>query len=203
MIKAVIFDFGGVVKKPGNSCSRDIANTYGVSKKMLIQKMKFSLELFRKGLINESCFWKKLSFDLNKPIPKNKNYLWRKGYKKGFYIYPSIISLVKKLKTRGIKTALLSNIINPHVEIISKKGGYKEFDVVVLSCNEGLQKPEPEIYLLTAQRLGLKPKDCIFIDNKKENLKTAKKLRIKTVLAKGPRQVINDISKIIKLSTRS
>jgi len=203
MIKAIIFDFGGVVKRGRNSCVRDIATAYGLPQKILFQKMKLSLELFRKGLINESLFWKNLSFNLNKPVPKNKNQLWRKGYEESFYIYPSIINFVKKLKARGFKTAILSNTIKPHVEIITKKDGYKEFPVVVLSCNEGLQKPEKKIYLLTVKRLGLKPKDCIFIDNKKKNLKPAKKLRMKTVLAKGPRQVINDVSKIIKSSNMS
>ncbi len=149
MIKAIIFDFGGVVKRGCNSCVRDIATAYGLPQKILFQKMKLSLELFRKGLINESLFWKNLSFNLNKPVPKNKNQLWRKGYEESFYIYPSIINFVKKLKARGFKTAILSNTIKPHVEIITKKDGYKEFPVVVLSCNEGLQKPEKKIYLLT------------------------------------------------------
>lgn len=203
MIKAIIFDFGGVVKRTGNSCIRDIAFAYGLSQKMLFQKMKPSFEFFRKGLINENHFWKKLSLNLNKPVPKNKNQLWRKEYEKSFYIYPSIISFVKKLKANGFKTAILSNTIKPHVEVITKKGGYKEFPVVVLSCNEGLQKPERKIYLLIVKRLGVKPRNCIFIDNKKENLKPAKKLKMKIVLAKSPKQVIKDVSKIIKSLNKS
>jgi len=197
MIKAVIFDFGGVIKKSSTSSVRDIAAVYGISKKILFQKMRRFLELFRKGLISENQFWKELSSDLNKPMPKNKNYLWRRRYEKSYYIYPSILNFAKKLKAKGIKTAILSNTISPHVEIISKKGGYKGFDVVVLSCNEGLQKPESEIYFLTVKKLNIKPKDCIFIDNKKQNLRPAKKLGMQTVLATNPRQIINEVSKII------
>ena len=203
MIKAVIFDFGGVIRKSSTFCVRDIAAVYGISKKILIQKMKRSLEPFRKGLISESQFWKELSSDLNKPMPRNKNHLWRRGYEKSYYIYPSIVSFAKKLRARGIKTAILSNTITPHVEIISKKKSYKGFDVVVFSCNEGLQKPEPEIYLLIAKRLDVKHKDCIFVDDRKENLKPAKKLKMKTVLATNPRQTINEISKIIASQNRS
>jgi len=104
MIKAIIFDFGGVVKRGGNSCVRDIASAYKLPQKTLFQKMKPSLELFRKGFINENQFWKQLSFTLNKPVPKNKSLLWRKGYEKSFYIYPSIISFVKRLKAKPMKS---------------------------------------------------------------------------------------------------
>jgi HAD superfamily hydrolase (TIGR01509 family) len=61
-----------------------------------------------------------------------------------------------------------------------------------------LRKPDPKIYLLTTRRLGLNPKACIFIDNEKQYLKPAKKLGMKVVLAKSPKQVINDISRLIE-----
>jgi putative hydrolase of the HAD superfamily len=199
MIKAVIFDFGGVLKRPQIFTleTRDIASAYNVQREVIIEKGRLFLEPLRKGLITENQFWKQFSLALNKKVPKNKKDLLRKSYQDRFYIYPKIVSFIKVLKKEGIKTAVLSNTIEPHVEIITQKGGYKGFDVVVLSCREHLQKPDKDIYLLAIKRLGVKPKECIFIDDKEDNLKTAKRLKIKTVLFKNQKQVIDDVSRII------
>ena len=199
MIKAVIFDYGGVVLKSPYSSMESIAIAYGTSTKIVIQKMQPSLKLFQKGIINENQFWKRLSSVLKKTVPKNKEDLWRKGFEETFYIYPEIISFVQKLKARGIKTAVLSNTIKPHTDTIIKHDGYKDFDIVILSREVNLRKPDSEIYLLTIKQLGTKPEECVFIDDKDENLRPAKKLGMKTILAKNPKQVINDVSRIIGL----
>jgi len=196
MIKAVIFDYGGVVKKR-HKCIRDIASTYSVSQEIIIQEIRPFIILFQKGLITENQFWKGFSSALKKPIPEKKRDLWRRGYEDNFYIYPSIISFIKKLRIQNIKTAVLSNVIKPHTEIATKHGGYKDFDVVVLSYKVNLLKPDLEIYLLTVKRLGVKPEECIFIDDRDEHLKPARKLRMKTVLANNPKQVIADVSRIL------
>jgi len=198
MIKAVIFDYGGVVKSPHSSLE-DIAVTCGVPIEILTKKIQPFLKLFHKGLITENQFWKQFSSAFKKPIPKNKRDLWRKGFEETFCIYPEIISFVQKLKARGIKTAVLSNTIKPHTDIITKHDGYKDFDVVILSCEVNLQKPNPEIYLLTIKQLRVKPEECVFIDDKDEHLRPAKELGIKIILAKNPKQVIDDASHIIGL----
>ena len=198
MIKAVIFDYGGVVKSPDSSL-KDIAVTYGVPIEIFTKKIQPLVKLFQKGFITEDQHWKQFSSALKKPIPKHKEYLWRKSFEETFYIYPEIISFVQKLKTQGIKTAVLSNTIKPHVEIIKKHRGYEYFDIVILSCEVNLRKPEIEIYLLTIKLLGVKPEECVFIDDKPEFLKPARKLGMKTILAKNPKQVIDDVSRIIGL----
>jgi putative hydrolase of the HAD superfamily len=64
-----------------------------------------------------------------------------------------------------------------------------------------MRKPELKIYRLTLKKLKVKPEECIFIDDKEKNLKPAKKLGIKTVLAKNPKQVIRDVCKILRIKT--
>jgi len=197
MIKAVIFDFGGVIKANDNLSLRNIASAYKISQQDLIKEIKPHIKLFQENLLTENQFWNKLSLSLGRPIPKNKNKLWINGYETNFYIYPEIIDLVKKLKNNRIKTAVLSNTIKPHVNIIDKFGGYNHFDVVILSTRVKLSKPNPEIYLLSAKRLAVKPEECIFIDDRKENLVPAKKLGMRIVLAESPKQIIKDIYQIL------
>jgi len=198
MIKAVIFDYGGVMK-PETHWAEDIALAYKVSAKIVKKKIKPFINSLQKGITKEDEFWKKFSLALKKPIPKNSRNLWRKCVEKNFHIYPEMRRFVKKIRSQRIKTAVLSNSIESHVKVIEKHAGYKNFDIVVLSSRVGLRKPERKIFLLAVKRLKVKPEECIFIDDRDEFLKPAKKLGIRTVLAKNPKQVIHDVSKILKM----
>ena len=52
----------------------------------------------------------------------------------------------------------------------------------IISGEVGLKKPDPEIFNMTISRLGCQPEECLFTDNGVENLETAEKLGIRTVL---------------------
>jgi FMN phosphatase YigB (HAD superfamily) len=56
------------------------------------------------------------------------------------------------------------------------------WEVVVDSSLEGFAKPQPEIYLLAQERIGLKPENILFIDNSEKNIMAAKKIGWKTML---------------------
>jgi len=195
MIKTVIFDYGGVILKSPH-CIESIARVYKVPKEVTAKKMRPILNLFQKGVIAENKFWQKLSLVLRKPIP-NKKDLWRECIEKDFHIYPEMARFVKKIREMRIKTLALSNVIEPHIGVIKKHLGYKDFNTVILSCRVGMRKPELKIYKLALKKLKVKPEECIFIDDQNENLKPAKKLGMKVILAKNPKQVIRDVSEIL------
>lgn len=196
MIKAIIFDYGNVIT-PESNCVDDIASVYGISNKTVEKKLKPFVYDLQKGKIKESKFWRNFSLALKKPIPKETKNLWHNCIERDFYMYPEMVNFVKKIKKQGIKTAVLSNTIKPHARAIRRNDGFKDFDIVVTSCGVKLRKPEPEIYSLTIKRLRVKPHECIFIDDKNEYIRPAKKLGMKTILAKNPKQVIHDVCNIL------
>jgi len=201
MIKAVIFDYGGVLKT-AHRLSDDIPAIFNVSKEEIKNQQENAAPLFsllQRDLIEEDEFWKRYSELIKKPVPKNCGELARELYEKSLFFYPETIGFVKKLRKAKIKTAVLSNIIELQADIIRKNNGYEGFDVVVLSYEEKLEKPKPEIYLLAFKRLGVKSEECIFIDDKKENISTAESLGMRTIIANSPGQVIKDVSNIINL----
>ncbi len=63
------------------------------------------------------------------------------------------------------------------------------FDGTVVSGREGVAKPEPAIFRRLLDRFGLTPNTTLMIDDTKENLETARKLGIQTVLFRSPRQL--------------
>jgi epoxide hydrolase-like predicted phosphatase len=78
--------------------------------------------------------------------------------------------LVRRAHSAGIRTALLSNSWgNDYV----RDGWDEMFDVVVISGEVGMRKPEPEIYLHTAALLGREPSECVFVDDLAHNIEAA------------------------------
>jgi putative hydrolase of the HAD superfamily len=89
---------------------------------------------------------------------------------------------VRALRRPGLRIALLSNSIGNSYdrELLEQL-----FDAWVISSEVGLRKPEPAIYELAAERLGLEPADCVIVDDLPGNLKPARALGMATVLHRG------------------
>jgi putative hydrolase of the HAD superfamily len=80
-----------------------------------------------------------------------------------------LLTAVVLARAGGLRTGLLSNADG----LADSVGGLVEggtFDAVVLSGQVGLGKPDPRIYLLTAERLGLVPEECVFVDDMASNV---------------------------------
>lgn len=199
MIKAVLFDYGGVIKV-GHVLSLDLAKIFDISEEEVkIKKEEINKvgEQASKGTITDDQLFLKISEILDKPLPRNYLAMAKKLYSDTFVFIPEILDLAKNLKLRGIKTAVLSNIGKFHSDVTREKNGYDEFDPVILSYEVKMRKPEPEIYKLALEKVGAKPEECIFIDDKEENLVPARQLGIATVLAKEPSQIVRDVMAII------
>ena len=79
-------------------------------------------------------------------------------------------ALVRRAKEQGIATGLLSN---SWANDYPRDMWQDMFDVVVISGEVGMRKPEPEIFELTTNRLGLRPEQCVFVDDLKHNVAAA------------------------------
>ncbi len=88
---------------------------------------------------------------------------------------PQMSALIRRARSHGIKTALLSNSWGNSYPRETWDG---MFDDIVISGEVQLRKPEAEIYLLSAQRLALRPAECVFIDDLEVNVIAARELGI-------------------------
>lgn len=197
MIKAVIFDCGGVLHT-----STDYYTTKSICKLFKISKSKYQkasqkyINLLATGKISEKTFWERFIKDI-----KSKNKLptkspWEKEYLARYKIHEDVINIVKKLKKLGYKTAVLSNTIPLHAKINKQKGVYDYFDQVILSHKVGFRKPDPEIYFLTLKKLKIKASEAIFIDDKPINIETAQKIGFETILFLNEKQLKKDLVKL-------
>jgi putative hydrolase of the HAD superfamily len=93
--------------------------------------------------------------------------------------------------------ALLSNQIEDWLEeVIEKYELNKLFDVIITSYNFKIAKPDISIFKETAKKLGVKPEECIYIDDLDKNIPPAKKLGMKTILFKNTKQLVEKLNKL-------
>ncbi len=83
---------------------------------------------------------------------------------------------------KNYKLAVVNNGNNLAEKYWKKKFDFNIFDAFVVSAKEKVKKPNPEIYLITCKKLNVKLRNCLFMDDTKENIITAKKLKMKTIL---------------------
>ena len=88
--------------------------------------------------------------------------------------------LIKDLKAAGYKLYVLSNMSSDFIEFLRKQPVYSHFDGEVISCEEGVVKPMPEIYDILLNRYHLDPQQTIFIDDREENVIAAEQKGIST-----------------------
>jgi HAD superfamily hydrolase (TIGR01509 family) len=106
---------------------------------------------------------------------------------------PGVEKLILNLKGKGIPLALASSSYVDVIEIILQKTGLKKyFDVVVSSQMAGASKPEPDIFLLAAQKLGAQPEKCVVIEDSTNGIAAAKRAGMYCIAFAGPGSELQD-----------
>ena len=102
---------------------------------------------------------------------------------------PDAIATLTQLRALGLQTALVSNCI-PEVPLIWPATPYADaIDEPLFSCEEGLTKPDPAIYLRACERLRVDPQDCVYVgDGAHGELTGAQGVGMRAVLIKTPRE---------------
>ncbi len=71
--------------------------------------------------------------------------------------------LLNELKSRGIKIGLITNTFSDEREIIKESRLFPYFDVALISYEQGICKPAPEMYQRMIERLGVAPEECLYV----------------------------------------
>ena len=103
------------------------------------------------------------------------------------HLYEDSLPTVRELRARGIATALVSNCSNNTRAVVERLGLPAEFDELILSFEVGSRKPEPQIYQIALDRLGVtQPARALFVDDQPDYCEGAAAVGIKTVLIVRP-----------------
>jgi|SRR3989338_6372345 len=177
MIKVIIFDVGGVLYKRSYYGYYRHSFDY-FSKKLGVEtdKIKNAFVSSDKNILEgrESAdeFIKKVSKKIGKQIKTEDFLKIAKNSSKN--LDPKMLSLARELKNRYGVVVLSDNIHEATVPM--KKKISKYFDKTYFSDELGMKKPSLKIFRHVCKDLGVKPSECIFIDDKVKNTDAAKKL---------------------------
>jgi putative hydrolase of the HAD superfamily len=105
-----------------------------------------------------------------------------------------MLDAVGRAREAGVPTGLISNswVMDHYTDEIRGL-----FDAVVISAEVGLHKPQPEIYLLAAERLCVAPEDCVFVDDLRENCAGAEAVGMTAVLHREAEQTIARVEELL------
>ena len=195
MIKAIIFDWGGVlIEYPVQELLQYCAKHLHISDKTFTTAYRKYDESFQKGTISEHFLWKNITSELNTQSPTPSS-LWETAFKNVYKEKKEVFQFVSLLKQNGYITGLLSNAEYPAMRFF-KEQPYDMFDVTVFSCAEGARKPEKEIYRILLTKLRVEPYETVFIDDRSEFIRGAENVGIHGILFQNIDQVRNDLTSL-------
>tara|TARA_B100001057_G_scaffold500713_1_gene617324 strand:- start:2437 stop:3102 length:666 start_codon:yes stop_codon:yes gene_type:complete len=121
---------------------------------------------------------------------------------------PRMVSVLKTCKQHFKVACITNNVKAGHGPSMTKDQNKADavaevmalFDLVVESSKEGIRKPDPRIYLSTCERIGVNPKNAVFLDDLGINLKPARALGMRTIKVVSEHQAIDDLAAMTQLS---
>jgi putative hydrolase of the HAD superfamily len=100
---------------------------------------------------------------------------------------PDAISTLEELRRRGHKLGLISVCSQDVPEVWDRTPFSTLFDSAVFSCSVGFSKPDPRIYAVAAEELGVEPADCLFVgDGANDELPGAERAGMTAVQLRAP-----------------
>jgi epoxide hydrolase-like predicted phosphatase len=114
---------------------------------------------------------------------------------------PAMVAAVAAARANGVRTGLVSNSWGA-AEIYDRERFAELFDAVVISGEVGLRKPDPAIYRLAAERLGVAVERLVLVDDLPGNLKPARALGMTTIAHRNAAATLAELEHALGISLR-
>ncbi len=185
-IQALIFDYGGVLMRTVDRRPRQRLEHRFELEPGEVYDVVFSSPRWddvQHGHIDGEAFWAHVGEQVG--LEPDQLAEFRHLFWSGDRLDEELVALIRQLRGRGYRTALLSNAPPDMEAYVADLGITDAFDVVVISGDEGVTKPAPEIYHRTLDRLGVAAENAVFIDDMRINVEAARRLGIRAARFRG------------------
>jgi glucose-1-phosphatase len=200
MIKALISDFGGVLMRTRSDRSRRALEQCLGLPPNTIEARVFSSELSLKamcGEVNEDELWLTLEGDLDLA---RFDLTWQEFQREFFaedFLDEELMAFIRGVRP-GLKTGLISNAWDGLREVLQTRVPIADaFDVLLISAEEKIAKPDPRIYHRALEHLGVPANEAIFLDDFIENIDAAQVLGMQAVHFTSSAQAQHDIRALL------
>jgi putative hydrolase of the HAD superfamily len=207
MIKAVLWDFGGVILSSPFEAFNRYEKEHGLPIDLLrtvnstnphdnawahLERSDINAAQFDEAFATESAA-------LGHRVPGADVLALLSGE-----VRPDVVAMLDEVKAAGYRTACLTNNIGGEHASAERSSTIAaimdRFDIVVESSKVGVRKPETRFYELACQLLGVEPAECVFLDDLGINLKPAAAMGMATIKVHSGPQAIADLRVVLDLA---
>ncbi len=201
-IKAVIFDLGGVLLRTDNPQPRtDLADQLGISR-LKLEEIVFNNPVAQQaecGQATPEAVWIEAARLLD--LPQSEIPALRRAFFGGDTVDFELIRFIQALRP-AYTTALLSNtwfvdlprFLRDDLQIPDT------FDVVVSSAQQGVKKPDAEIFRATLKLVSASPNEAVFVDDFARNITAAAELGLHTIHFRSAGQAVSELKSLLYLA---
>jgi putative hydrolase of the HAD superfamily len=173
-IRGIILDYGGVIWDMRWDIARSLSVEHGLEERAVVEAM-YRNELWQPleiGVGEREVWLAAVQTELDRQGGKPMPPLHRHWQERQHLIEPNIV-LIRRLRP-AYKTQVLSNADTSLRDKLRRIGVHDLFDDIVVSGEVRVAKPDQRIYALAAERIGLAPEECVFVDDLEPNVTAAR-----------------------------
>ncbi|MGI8773521.1 MAG: HAD family hydrolase [Actinomycetota bacterium] len=207
--RALVVDYGGVLTTPLQDAMIAFSADIGIELQDLVRVALKAyaghedslVHDFETGTISEEEFSADLAARLKEEagVEVEPEGLVRRLFA-GMQLEEDMMTAVVMARRAGLKTALLSNSWG--LSLYPRDRFPEMFDVVVISGEIGMRKPDPQIFHATTDQLSLEPQECVFVDDHPGHLQAAAEVGMTTVLHRTPTDTITELEQLLNIPLR-
>ncbi|MCE9645609.1 MAG: HAD family phosphatase [Chloroflexi bacterium] len=197
-IRAVFFDFGGVIMRTEYQAPRQhLAERFRMDYDD-IDRVVFGSESARRaslGEISEDAHWAEVLKRMKLPLTEKKAF--SDEFFGGDVIDHKLVGYLRLLHGK-VHTGLISNAWSGLRDFITREKIIDIFDTVIISAEVGVVKPEAGIYQLALEQAGVRAEEALFVDDMTANIEACQKVGMKGILFRDAQETIEQLDRHLK-----
>jgi epoxide hydrolase-like predicted phosphatase len=200
MIKAIVFDVGGVLLRTEDASKRRLLEKKHGLDTNSVEKLVFDSKSAQEstiGLVDTQKIWQDIAEELDLSPEALQEFI--EDFWDGDRLDKNLVEYLKSCRPR-FTTALLSNAWTDARQAFANKFGIidkKTVDHIIISAEEGVAKPDERIYQILSEKVGYEFNQILFIDDFLENIRAAENLGMHTIHYQPNMDLINTIESIL------
>lgn len=198
-IRAVILDYGEVLCfQPAPEALGRMAKTFQIEPERFLESYIPTRGPYDQGLLSAEEYWANFARDAGVEIDAaliETLRTWDTGMWSRINV--EMIDWLEQLRAAGLTTALLSNMqFDMAAHARENFSWFAHFDHQILSCEIKLIKPDAAIFRHTVERIGVRPEEALFVDDREANIEAARKVGLNAVRFESVGQLWEDLRKM-------
>ncbi len=195
-LEAVIFDYGEVLSGPPDPTAHNNMLAIARLTEEGFEKAYWAHRLdYDADILNDQTYWQTVARENGVTFtPQQIEQLMEQDARMWMNLNPAMLSWLPRIKQAGFRLGILSNMPAGVLRYMLPRFLWlQQFDHLTWSCEVGLVKPDPAIYLHTVKKLKVDPKRALFIDNLEKNTAGAEAVGLHAALFQNVEQLQSEL----------